>query len=102
MKPQPGSYRPILVANLDTHLSKQFEDKVLKLGVVQSFQGNVKTCPDLHNVVMDCFKSLPDNEIAQYYLKEMEQNRITVVNDVLTSAQNDNMIFKPGELFFRS
>jgi hypothetical protein len=101
LKPQVGAYRQILVKHMEQPIADAFAEKRFSLGIVSTFVGNVVVATSLIEPVKACFRSLPNDEIAQYYLKEMEEGRATVVANQSGTYQ-PNKIYASGELFFTS
>jgi hypothetical protein len=122
-KPPSGSYKQPLFQGLRnigrTKEVEAFESRSISIGIKASITGAVKTLPELTSVLIQALESVEQNDVVKYYIHELKAgNVITCSNDGAyvydpedkaavayvqqRLKEDDEKVFKSGELFFKS
>lgn len=83
-KAPSGSYKGVLVSALEHARheveSKEFAKGEMKLAIVGSITGNVRTFPELSKICADALKQFPQTDLVKYYVWGLENNQFVVAS----------------------
>jgi hypothetical protein len=94
-KAPSGSYKSVLIQGLknigcETE-AKEFENGNMKLAIVNSITGNVRTFPKLNDVCLKALETLEPNDVVRYYFWGLANGQFVV------ASSNGAYVYNPED-----